>query len=249
MLFRWQDGSFVDKRITPRHLRQVGVLLAGLQRHAAQWARSEEFVRPHVDTLTTAAKKHSIAHNDSASGPRPTLDDAEATIALVYELRTVSDAAVVDRALQIVSATMSELARQPGMAGLIHADLHVENVLFHHGLARAIDFDDCGWGPYLYDLAVTLWELEGRDRYPEFRDALLDEYSRHLPLPPSAETHLNALFILRKIQILVWILESAQPRFIPRPLVRVGRRRGQQHYRRFATPRIGPPALTRHDRG
>jgi Ser/Thr protein kinase RdoA (MazF antagonist) len=63
-------------------------------------------------------------------------------------------------------------------------------------------------GPYLYDLAVTLWELEDRDRYPELRDALLDEYSRHLPLPPSTETHLNALFILRRIQILVWILES-----------------------------------------
>jgi Ser/Thr protein kinase RdoA (MazF antagonist) len=78
---------------------------------------------------------------------QPTLDDAEATNALVDELRSAADAAVVDRALQIVWATMSEFARQPGMAGLIHADLHVENVLFHRGVARAIDFDDCGWGP------------------------------------------------------------------------------------------------------
>ena len=44
--------------------------------------------------------------------------------------------------------------------GLIHADLHYENFLFHDGVARAIDFDDCGWGFYLYDVAVTLWELE-----------------------------------------------------------------------------------------
>jgi Ser/Thr protein kinase RdoA (MazF antagonist) len=129
VLFRWQDGSFVDKRITPRHIRQVGILQAGLQRHAAQWARPEEFVRPRVDALTTAAKKHSIAHNDAASGPQPTLADAEATIALVDKLRSASDGAVVDRALQIVWATTSELARQPGAAGLIHADLHLENVL------------------------------------------------------------------------------------------------------------------------
>ena len=83
-------------------------------------------------------------------------------------------------------------------------------MLFHHGVARAIDFDDCGWGFYLYDLAVTLWELEERYHYPELRDALFDEFSRHLPLPVDHDRHVQALIILRKMQILMWFLESRQ---------------------------------------
>ena len=61
---------------------------------------------------------------------------------------------------------------------------------------------------YLYDLAVTLWGLEDRERYPELRDALLDEYANHQSLPTNCDRHLNALFILRRVQILMWILES-----------------------------------------
>ena len=74
-----------------------------------------------------------------------------------------------------------------GRAGLIHGDLHQENYLFERGTARAIDFDDCGWGFFLYDVAVTLSEIEGRPRYAELRDALLDEYAGRRSLPANAD--------------------------------------------------------------
>jgi Ser/Thr protein kinase RdoA (MazF antagonist) len=61
--------------------------------------------------------------------------------------------------------------------GLIHADLHQENYLFHGKQVRAIDFDDCGYGPFVYDLAVTLSELEHRADYPTLRAALLAGYA------------------------------------------------------------------------
>ena len=49
--------------------------------------------------------------------------------------------------------------------GVIHADYILGNVRFLGRQPGAIDFDDCGWGFVLYDLAVTLSELEGRPRY------------------------------------------------------------------------------------
>ena len=112
------------------------------------------------------------------------------------------------RALDVVWATTTELATRPDATGLIHADLHYENFLFHDGVARAIDFDDCGWGFYLYDVAVTLWELEEREHYSQLRDAFLEEYGQHRPLPPNHDAHLRALFLLRRIQMLMWFLES-----------------------------------------
>jgi Ser/Thr protein kinase RdoA (MazF antagonist) len=208
VLLRWQDGRFVDAGLTPRHLRQVAVLLAGLQDHAATWVRPDGFVRPRVDALTTAARRRSIAPDDTPAGTWPAADDAAEAIALVGQLLSSVDASVVGRALDLVEATTTELATRPEAAGLIHGDLHYENFLFHDGAARAIDFDDCGWGLHLYDLAVTLWELEEREQYPRLRDAFLEEYARHRPLPPGHDTHLRALFVLRRIQILMWILES-----------------------------------------
>ena len=207
VLFRWQPGRFVDERLMPRHLRQVAELQAGLQRHAAGWDRPDGFVRPRVDTLTSGAKRRSLAPSGE-SGPHPTADDADACFALVDELLSRRDTAVVERALRVVWATTGGLAASPATSGLIHADLHYENFLFHGGRARAIDFDDCGWGAYLYDLAVTLWELEARDQYAELRDALLEGYAQHLPLPDNHHDLLNALFLLRRVQMLMWILES-----------------------------------------
>ena len=43
---------------------------------------------------------------------------------------------------------------------------------------KLIDFDDCGTGPRLYELAVALWELRDEEGYAAFRDALLDGYRR-----------------------------------------------------------------------
>jgi Ser/Thr protein kinase RdoA (MazF antagonist) len=208
VLLRWQPGRFVDARLTSRHLRQVAVLQAGLQRHAAAWVRPAGFVRPRVDALTSAAKRASIAPSGDSRGPHPTAEDAAACLALVDQLLARSDTAIVERALGVVGATTAEIADPSGACRLIHADLHYENFLFHGGRARAIDFDDCGWGAPLYDLAVTLWELEERERYPELRDALLEEYAHHLPLPTNHHDHLSALFVLRRVQMLMWVLES-----------------------------------------
>jgi len=210
VLVRHQAGRFVDERLTAANMRSVARLLAGLQEHGARWAWPEDFVRPRVNSLTTAAKAAGIASAPAPPwhGDHPSREDADRCLQLVTELFTVADAAVLAAALDVVWATTGELAAQPGTAGLIHGDLHQENYLFERGTARAIDFDDCGWGLFLYDVAVTLSELEGRPRYAELRDALLDEYAARRSLPAYADDHLAALAILRRIQLLAWVIES-----------------------------------------
>ena len=206
-MLRWQDGRFVDARLTSRHLRQVAVLQSGLQRHAATWNRPEGFVRPRVDTLSAAARRRSISSGDAAGTAWPAADDAAETVTFVAELLSRRCRDHRTRTRRRVGDDHRARAR-PDAAGLIHADLHYENFLFHHGVARAIDFDDCGWGLYLYDVAVTLWELEEREHYSQLRDAFLEEYAHHRRLPPNHDAHLRALFVLRRIQMLMWILES-----------------------------------------
>jgi Ser/Thr protein kinase RdoA (MazF antagonist) len=147
-----------------------------------------------------------VAH----SGDHPTREDADRSVQLVEELVSGEDAALFARALEVVWSATRKLAEETGAFGLIHGDLHHENFLFHRGEAYAIDFDDCCWGFHLYDLAVTLSELESRPRYVELRDALLEGYAQKRPLPVNHATHLEALFLLRRMQMLLWILESRE---------------------------------------
>lgn len=212
VLLRWLDGRFRDRGLAPVHLRRVGILEARLHEHADRWARPSGFLRPRVDTLSDAGKIASMAGSAAASlpGDHPTKDDAERALRLVEELVSADAAALVARALEVVWATTRKLTQIPNSFGLIHGDLHCENLLYHHGAVRAIDFDDCGWGFHLYDLAVTLWELEERPRYNDLRDALLGTYARHRPLPEDHSVHLRALFLLRRMQMLMWSLESRE---------------------------------------
>jgi Ser/Thr protein kinase RdoA (MazF antagonist) len=209
VLLAWQRGRFVDERLIPTHLGKVGRLQAGLQLHAVSWTPPAGFVRPRVDTLTNAGKRASIAGSDS-QGRRPTDADADAARQLVDELLDPADLLVVDHALERSWATTAALDALDGGSGLIHADLHYENFLFDRGRACAIDFDDCGWGFHLYDLAVTLWELQHRDGYLALRDALLTSYADQRPLPTDHFDHLDALMLLRRLQSLLWILESRE---------------------------------------
>ena len=210
VLLRWLDGRFVDRRLASTHLRQVGLLEARLHDHAGRWIPPAGFLRPRVDTLSDTGKVASIAGSAEASlpGDHPSRDDADRCLQLVEALISADAAALCARALDLVWATTRALAQTPGSFGLIHGDLQCENFLFHDGAVRAIDFDDCGWGFHLYDLAVTLWELEERPRYGELRDALLAAYADRRTLPDDHSIHLRALFALRRLQMLMWALES-----------------------------------------
>ena len=212
VLLRWLDGRFADRRLGPAHLRRVGILEARLHEHAARWAPPPGFLRPRVDTLSDAGKIESMAPSAAAGlvGDHPTREDADRGLHLVDTLVSRGAAALFRRALEVVWVTTRKLAEEPASFGLIHGDLHYENFLFHRGVVRAIDFDDCGWGFHLYDLAVTLWELEERPRYDELRDALLAAYAQQRPLPRDHSIHLRALFVLRRMQMLMWALESRE---------------------------------------
>jgi Ser/Thr protein kinase RdoA (MazF antagonist) len=206
--------------LTPGHLRRVARLQAALHEHAGRWTPPKRFVRPPVDALTTPARANEIARSAEPIPPadHPSQEDADRGLELITELVSAGKSEVFATALEVVWASTRELGAQPGNAGLIHGDLHQQNYLFKGSDAQAIDFDDCGWGFFLHDLAVTLSELEGRPRYGELRAALLDECTGLRPLPRRAETHLDTFGTLRRMNLLMWVVESRDHPGLPRRL-------------------------------
>lgn len=197
VLFRWLEGRLVDAGLTPMHMERVGEIIARLQNHAAQFGPPPGFARGRVDYLVESARWL----------PDPFAPEVVASCRqLVADTLSEGEAAQVVEVIGRVRAVEEALGNGPEAFGLIHADLHHYNLLFRRGRVKAIDFDDCGFGPLLYDLAVPLTMVQGRESYPALRAALLRGYRRVRPLSSEHEVHLDALMALRYLQDTLWVL-------------------------------------------
>src|SRR5215208_7215361 len=96
----------------------------------------------------------------------------------------------VEKLIRRIRTVQRLLGHGPETFGLIHGDLHQENYLFDRGQVRTIDFDDCGYGHYLYDLAVTLFNVRSRDDTPLLRQSFLAGYRSVRPLSSEHEQYL-----------------------------------------------------------
>jgi Ser/Thr protein kinase RdoA (MazF antagonist) len=188
VLFRWIEGRFLDESLSPEHLEQVGRFTARLHEHAGRFVPSESFTRRWPDRVTDEL--------------------VEKIVAAVSEMRPQEDVELARKALASTQSALAELGTGLDAYGLIHADLHQANYLFHNGEVRAIDFDDCGYAHFIYDLAVTLSEVANRDNYPEMRAALLKGYRSVRPLPEEHEAYLPVLMAFRELQLVKWFIEE-----------------------------------------
>jgi Ser/Thr protein kinase RdoA (MazF antagonist) len=204
-LFHWTNGRFLSRTLTPSHLSQVGELTARLHHHATHWERPAGFTRRRVDKLNPLRQEQDDYFDETV---------AAQAIQAVAAVSTLQEGTVVAAVIQKVWAVLQALVETPGTFGLIHADLHQRNYLFHNGRAGAIDFDDCGYGHWLYDLAVTLYCLNDHPDFAALREAFLTGYRRSRPLSTAQEEHLSTFMALRTLQDLLWVIEERdQPAF------------------------------------
>jgi Ser/Thr protein kinase RdoA (MazF antagonist) len=109
----------------------------------------------------------------------------------------------------------ADLDQDPRAAGVIHGDYILGNCLVRrqHGRWRVtvVDFDDCGWGYYLYDLCPVLGNMAGYPGSvagdPHFHDLLrsyLAGYRSVRHLPTDWEIHIPLLMAARNANHCLW---------------------------------------------
>jgi Ser/Thr protein kinase RdoA (MazF antagonist) len=127
------------------------------------------------------------------------------------------------RLFEAVAERLGVITEQLGtdrdVFGLIHGDLIFANVVFQRGEPCAIDFDDCGFGYYLYDLAILLDRIEMREDYAALRGALLDGYRQTRPLAAEHAALLDLFLLARWVYLGVVFLSRPEfrvyaPRFL-----------------------------------
>jgi Ser/Thr protein kinase RdoA (MazF antagonist) len=113
--------------------------------------------------------------------------------------------AVMDKVAQTVKSAMDELGQGENEFGLIHGDFLLKNILFHEGEVRALDFEYCGWGYYLYDLMPLLWQLKQLSNYKELEEALWNGYNSIRPLTERHRQLLETFIAGRQVASMRWV--------------------------------------------
>lgn len=161
-LLRWVKGRSAANRFGLYHFRTQGRLMARLHNFSAQWRAPAGLRKRKFDW-------DGLFRNDVGSG----MTNAEAW-ALLSPRNREAFSFVAERIREV----MEEWGQGRDVFGLIHGDLGVDaNLLFWHGEPRAIDFDDSGFGYYVFDLGVALDVCREDPSYRRYRDALLDGYA------------------------------------------------------------------------
>jgi Ser/Thr protein kinase RdoA (MazF antagonist) len=185
-LFDWLEGRFIRHHLRPVHLTATGAFLARLHQCLADFKKPPNFARKRWDR----AAFFGAAKGIDADGVQRFIGRDD--IKLLTQLR---------QRLQDIEQRWNN---DPQFFGLIHADPHHGNLLFAGGQLKAIDFDECGWGYFAYDLAVILAELRRHPDWEALRCALLDGYRRQRPLDTAEEKALPALVAARLWGMAVW---------------------------------------------
>lgn len=112
---------------------------------------------------------------------------------------------VLNRADRMIRRKLETYGRTPERYGLIHGDLRGANLLVEGDSLKIIDFDDCGFGWYMQDLAASLSFIETEETVPELVRAWVTGYRKQGILKQEDLDMIPAFIMMRRLQLLAWV--------------------------------------------
>ncbi|MEX1109170.1 MAG: phosphotransferase, partial [Dongiaceae bacterium] len=166
VMFTFLDGGEPSEARLVAEFQRLGEVTARMHRHARDWTRPAGFQR-HSWTAETILSERPLwgrwQNGVGMDGPA---------------IR------VIERMARVIERRLGGLARDREGFGLIHADMRLANLLVEGERTKVIDFDDCGFGWFAYDLATALSFIQERVDVPILVDAWLAGYRRSMRFPP-----------------------------------------------------------------
>jgi Ser/Thr protein kinase RdoA (MazF antagonist) len=190
-VFAWLPGPDLEDGARPEHLVVAGRTMAALHAHAERWTLPAGAVLPTLDTILLDIPDH--LHD-----PHPELTPAREQ--------------VVHAAFDHISNVLLDLpADQP--RHVLHADMHLGNMKWHRGRLSVFDFDDCGIGTPLQDLAISSYYLRPQRALEQ---AMAQGYASVRPLPTCTSEQYEAIVAARSLVLLndLLVTENAEMRAV-----------------------------------
>jgi len=192
VMFSFLAGAEPSEAALLEPFERLGEVSARLHGHARRWLLPDGFVRQTWDF-------------DTMLGSRPIWGDWRAGMGL-----DVASEAQLQRLADAIQRRLRRYGQGADRFGLIHADLRLANLLLEGPTTKVIDFDDCGFGWYLYDLGAALSFIEDRPDVPDLIDAWVRGYRRVAPLDAADAAEIPTFILLRRLLLVAWIGSHAE---------------------------------------
>ncbi len=166
----------------------LGEITARMHVHARQWQRPSWFTRLtwDFDTALGDDKPHWGRWRDGVG-----MDAAKGKL--------------FGRTVDLIGSRLKAYGKGAERFGLIHCDLRLANLLIDGKSVKVIDFDDCGFGWYMYDAATPVSFYEHEPQVPELIEAWKTGYRKVLALPRADEDEIASFIMLRRILLVAWV--------------------------------------------
>jgi Ser/Thr protein kinase RdoA (MazF antagonist) len=182
VLYSWLEGKEVGDPPTFEQLRQLGAAMATIHTSSRSFVLPTASELPHfMDPMWET--------EDFLLGEKSSLDEP------TQEL--------ISRTMNVIAVETKRLYAE-NQSQIIHADLHGWNLMWNEGVLSIFDFDDCGIGLPIQDLAIALYYLDT----PEQDAALLQGYESVAPLPKHTQRDVDMLLVQRRIILLNYLYET-----------------------------------------
>jgi Ser/Thr protein kinase RdoA (MazF antagonist) len=215
VLFEFIEGDHPnEEQDLVSAFQNLGALAAKTHQHSTNWTRPEPFERLTWDL-------------NSVFGPDANWGDWRNAPNVTNDIRRI-----LERVERVIIHRFKAFGKDDSRYGLIHADMRLANLLVKDGDTRLIDFDDCGFGWYLYDFAAAISFMEDHAQIPALRTAWVQGYRAHRALSEFEEAELDSFIMLRRMALLAWIgthMDSTEPQALAPEFARVTAELGQAY--------------------
>ena len=219
VLFHFVAGAEPDTSGDPVPLyEELGEIAARTHLHSINWTRPEGFERLIWDCETVF-------------GARPTWGNWRDGPEVTDDVR-----AVLERVEKTIKTRLAAFGKGGDRFGLIHADMRLANLLTDGTGTRLIDFDDCGFGWYLYDFAAAVSFIEEDPLVPVMKAAWVAGYRKARDLPDEDALEIDTFIMLRRMALLAWIgshIEAPEPQALAVGFARVTAELGKVYLQSF----------------
>lgn len=197
VLFHFVEGDPPDESGDLRPgFEELGAIAARCHAHVLHWPKPAQFERLTWDAA-------------AVFGPRATWGNWRDAPEVTPDL-----ASVLERVERRVTERLAGFGKAPERFNLIHADMRLANLLIDGTGTRLIDFDDCGWGWFLYDFAAAISFIEDDPRIPDLKSAWVRGYRSVREMSSEDEAEIDTFVMLRRMALLAWIgshIEAPEP--------------------------------------